>query len=227
MSKSRILLLLAILVAIFALIYFDAGRFIDPRWIESLFQKSPLVSALVFFMVYVFAAALSVPAAVILTLIGGMFFGLWLGVLLVSFASSIGAMLAFLAARYLLRDWVQNKLSDRLAGMNRGVEKDGALYLFSLRLIPVVPFWVINLAMALTPLKTWTFYWVSQLGMLPATLVYVNAGAALSDVDEISLQGILTPQLLIAFVGLAMLPFLARFLVRVVTGITQRSEVDK
>ena len=152
-----------------------------------------------------------------------MIFGLWTGLLLVSFASSVGATLAFLVSRFLLRDWVQNKFSNYLGSVNRGIEKDGAFYLFSLRLIPVVPFWVINLVMGLTPMKVLIFYFVSQLGMLAGTAVYVNAGAELGAVEEFSAAGILTPTLLLSFVLLAIFPFIARGLL----GVVQRSKVYK
>jgi len=153
---------------------------------------------------------LSLPGAALLTIVGGMIFGLWLGVALVSFASSIGATLAFLASRFILKDWVQRKFAPYLRSINQGVEKDGGFYLFSLRLIPLFPFWVINLAMGLMPIRTSTFYWVSQLGMLAGTIVFVNAGVSLGAVEEFSAAGILTPQLILSFALLALFPWLAR-----------------
>ena len=215
MSKSKWLLLVAILFALLVFFYFDLGSYIEVGFFRGLYQNSPWLSASVFFLLYVLAAALSIPAAALLTIIGGMIFGLSVGVLLASFASTIGATLAFLVARNLIHDWVQDKLGKRLEAINKGVAKEGALYLFSLRLIPVFPFWVINLALALTPIKTWTFYWISQIGMFPATVVYVNAGAQLGAVDNFSLHGIMTPGLIVAFVLLGLLPFAAKFLFRV------------
>ena len=134
----------------------------------------------VFFLVYVVVTALSLPGAALMTLVAGAIFGLVIGTIVVSFASSIGATLAFLASRFLLRDWVQAKFGARLSGINAGVAREGGFYLFTLRLIPVLPFFAINLLMGLTPLRTLTFYLVSQAGMLAGTLVYVNAGTQLA-----------------------------------------------
>ncbi|MBS0336588.1 MAG: FAD-dependent oxidoreductase, partial [Proteobacteria bacterium] len=167
----------------------------------------PAATALGFFATYVAVTGLSLPGAVIMTLAAGAIFGLVWGTLIVSFASSLGATLAFLAARFLLRDWVQARFGRQLAPVNEGVAKDGAQYLFTLRLIPAVPFFVINLAMGLTPLRTWTFYWVSQAGMLAGTLVYVNAGTQLAQLQ--SLSGILSPGLVGAFVLLGVFPLIA------------------
>ncbi|MGB5984020.1 MAG: TVP38/TMEM64 family protein, partial [Desulfobacterales bacterium] len=144
------------------------------------------------------------PGAVVMTLAGGALFGLVLGTVLISFASTLGATLACFFARFLLRDWVQRKFGDKLKAINGGIAREGAFYLFTLRLIPVFPFFVINLAMGLTPMSLGTFYWVSQLGMLPGTLVYVNAGKELAKIDNLS--GILSPSLLISFAILGVFP---------------------
>ncbi|WP_371130220.1 FAD-dependent oxidoreductase [Hydrogenophaga sp.] len=182
--------------------------------LAALREHQPLQLALGFFLVYVAVTALSLPGAVIVTLAGGAIFGLGWGLLLVSFASSVGATLAFLTARFLLRDSVQSRFGQRLADVDKGIQKDGAFYLFTLRLIPVVPFFVINLLMGLTKMKTWTYYWVSQLGMLAGTAVYVNAGTQLGQLD--SLQGILSPGLLGSFVLLGLFPLIARQVVEAV-----------
>ena len=168
-----------------------------------------------YFAAYVLITALSVPGATVMTLAGGALFGLYTGSVIVSFASSIGATLAFLASRYLLRDAVQRRFGDRLAAINAGMLKEGALYLFSLRLVPLFPFFVINLAMGLTPLRTWTFYWVSQFGMLAGTLVYVNAGTRLAEIQRLS--DILSPGLLASFALLGVFPLLAKKIVALVT----------
>jgi pyruvate/2-oxoglutarate dehydrogenase complex dihydrolipoamide dehydrogenase (E3) component/uncharacterized membrane protein YdjX (TVP38/TMEM64 family) len=195
------------------------------------YADNPLLVIGVFFVVYVVAAALSFPGAALLTLLGGALFGLVTGLIVVSFASTIGATLAFLGSRFLLRDWVQSKFGDKLKGINDGVAKDGAFYLFSLRLIPVVPFFVINLAMGLTPIKTRTYYWVSQLGMLLGTLVYVNAGTQLAQID--SLRAIASPGLLGSFAALGLFPWIARGIMnlikrrRVYTGWTQPKSYDR
>jgi uncharacterized membrane protein YdjX (TVP38/TMEM64 family) len=162
----------------------------------------PILAALLFLLVYVVATALSLPGAALLTLVAGAVFGLLWGTVLVSIASTIGATLAFLMARFLMRDWVQGRFGEKIRTMNQRIEKDGAFYLFTLRLVPVFPFFVINLAMGLTPIRTWTFFWVSQVGMLAGTLVYVNAGTQLAQID--SLQGILSPALLASFAEMAL-----------------------
>ena len=165
-------------------------------------------AAAAFFAAYVAVTGLSLPGAALLTLAAGALFGLLWGTIIVSFASSIGATLAFLAARFVLRDWVQARYGSQLQAINRGVEKEGAFYLFTLRLIPAVPFFVINLAMGLTSLRTGTFYWVSQLGMLAGTIVYVYAGTQLGRIG--SLGDVLSPGLIGAFLALGFFPLLAK-----------------
>ena len=171
----------------------------------------PLSSALVFFISYVVITALSVPLATVATLAAGALFGFWEGLALVSFASSLGATLAFIAARLLLRDSVQARFSSRLVAINEGFRKDGAFYLFTLRLLPIVPFFLVNLTMGLTPIKARTFYLVSQVGMLAATAVFVNAGTQIAKID--SLKGILSPSLIGSFVMIGLFPWLAKFFV--------------
>jgi dihydrolipoamide dehydrogenase len=187
-SRSRVAVLAAIAVLVAAFFYFDAAHYLRLDYlreqraaIDAFYAAHPLQSAALYFAVYVAAAALSLPGAAILTLAGGAIFGLLWGTLIVSFASSIGATLAFLASRFLLRDWVQGRFGARLRPVNEGVAKEGAFYLFALRLVPAFPFFVVNLLMGLTPLRTWTFYWVSQLGMLAGTVVYVYAGTKLGE----------------------------------------------
>ncbi|MBM7455939.1 pyruvate/2-oxoglutarate dehydrogenase complex dihydrolipoamide dehydrogenase (E3) component/uncharacterized membrane protein YdjX (TVP38/TMEM64 family) [Oceanisphaera litoralis] len=217
MRKPLLLTLLLLLVALFFI--FDLG---DWFTLEALKQQqaqmaalragSPWLMAAGFFVLYVLMAALSLPGAAIMTLAAGAFFGIWQGLVLVSFASSIGATLAFLVSRFLLRDQVQLRFGDRLKAVNRGISRDGAFYLFTLRLVPVFPFFVINLLLGLTALPARTFYWVSQLGMLPGTLVYVNAGTQLAAIN--SLNDILSPTLLASFALLGIFPLLARTLLR-------------
>ncbi|MBU2884789.1 FAD-dependent oxidoreductase [Gilvimarinus agarilyticus] len=187
------------------------------QWLEAY----PLAVPLVFFAVYVLVTALSLPGAAIMTLAGGALFGLVQGLLLVSFASSIGATLAFLAARFVLRNSVENRFGDRLKAINRGVDREGAFYLFTLRLVPVFPFFIINLVMGLTRLNVWTFYWVSQLGMLGGTIVYVNAGTQLAEIERVG--GIFSPALILSFVLLGVFPWVAKAIVRFV----QRKRVYK
>ena len=180
----------------------------------SLYRTNPLQTMAAFFLVYVAATGLSLPGATILTLAAGAIFGLLWGTVIVSFASSIGATLAFLASRYLLRDSIQAKFGDKLKAINAGIEKDGAFYLFTLRLVPAFPFFVINLVMGLTSIKTRTFYWVSQLGMLAGTIVYVNAGTQIAQIE--SAAGILSPALIASFTLLGIFPLIAKKIVAVI-----------
>ena len=215
MSRSHILILAVIGAAVISFFAFDLGQFLtldalkqQQAGLEARVDANPISFALMFGLVYVAVAALSLPGAVILTLGGGALFGLGYGLLIVSFASSIGATLAFLISRTLLRDVVLRKFGSNLKAINEGVAKDGAFYLFGLRLVPVFPFFVINLVMGLTPIKARTFYWVSQLGMLPGTAVFVNAGTQLAAIE--SLGGLLSPGLLFSFALLGVFPILAK-----------------
>lgn len=194
------------------------------------FDQRPWQVAGLFFAVYVVVTALSLPGATLLTLLGGALFGLGWGLLIISFASAIGATLAFLLSRFLFRHPIEKRFPRQFEAVNRGVERDGAFYLFMLRLVPVFPFFMINLVMGLTRIKTITFYWVSQLAMLPGTAVYVNAGGQLGDIE--SLQGIVSPTLLASFALLAVFPWIARLIVRFVQrrkvyqGFTRPSRFD-
>lgn len=171
-------------------------------------DTQPLLVGVGFLLIYVAVTALSLPGAAVMTLAAGAFFGLFWGTVIVSFASTIGATLAFLVARFVLRESVQSKFGDRLKAINEGVAKEGAFYLFTMRLVPLFPFFLINLLMGLTPIRTLTFYWVSQVGMLAGTLVYVNAGTQLAQID--SLSGILSPALLLSFAALGVFPIVAK-----------------
>jgi len=208
------LLLLGLITGLVLGFYFLGEQWLLPETYQALYQKDPIQTAGVFFIVYVLVAALSIPGAALMTLIAGAIFGLGQGLLIASFASSIGATLAFLMSRLLLKDWVQNKFALHLKTINEGIEKDGPFFLFTLRLIPLVPFFAINLLMGLMPITAWRFYWVSQLGMLAGTAVYVNAGAEFASLigqaGGFSLAGIMTPGLLGALVLLAIFPWIAR-----------------
>ena len=229
MNPRKTLLLIALLIALAAFFMFDLGRFFSLDFLQQsqarfagLREQQPLTLAAGYFLVYVAVTALSLPGATVVTLAGGAIFGLGWGLLIVSFASSIGATLAFLTARFLLRDSVQSRFGPRLAEVDKGMQKDGAFYLFTLRLIPVVPFFMINLLMGLTNMKAWTFYWVSQIGMLAGTAVYVNAGTQLGQLT--SLQGIVSPGLLGSFVLLGLFPLIAR---RIVEAVQKRKVYAK
>ncbi len=226
-KRNKLIFVAVIIVAIVALILIGRSQdvalfdYLDLQYlkaqqdtIDAYFEAHPLLTASVYFAIYVLVTAFSLPGAAVMTLAGGAIFGLLWGTVIVSFASSIGATLAFLVSRYLLRDMVQTRFGDKLKAVNAGIEKDGAFYLFTLRLVPVFPFFVINLVMGLTPLATRTFYWVSQLGMLAGTIVYVNAGTQLARIE--SLDGILSPGLIASFTLLGVFPLIAR---KVVDGV--------
>jgi pyruvate/2-oxoglutarate dehydrogenase complex dihydrolipoamide dehydrogenase (E3) component/uncharacterized membrane protein YdjX (TVP38/TMEM64 family) len=221
LSRPKLLVVLIFAVALVA--FFAAGgqRYFtfenlkaQQAAIDTWREAYPWRTALGFFAMYVAFTSLSLPAASLMTILAGAIFGLGWGILIVSFASAIGATIAMLAARFVLRDWVQEHFRAHLQGINQGVQKEGGFYLFTLRLIPAVPYFLINLAMGLTPIGTWTFYWVSQVAMFPATVLYVNAGTQLARLD--SLQGILSWQLIGAFVLLGIFPLAAKKAIDVV-----------
>ena len=201
-------ILLLIIVLFFALgldRYLSLSYLKESRsMLETVYQQHTFLVLGSFFLIYILVTALSLPGAAVMTLAGGAFFGFWIGLLLISFASTIGASLACLVARYLFRDWAQAKLHNWFEKINAGIRREGSFYLFTMRLIPAIPFFVINLGMALTNMRLATFYWVSQLGMLPGTAVYVNAGKQLG---EISSPGdILSLDLIVSFVILGIFP---------------------
>ena len=173
-------------------------------------EQAPLQSALIYFAVYVLVSALSIPGAVLLTLLGGAIFNLWEATLLVSLASTLGATLAMLVSRYLLRDWVQRRFAAQMNTIDVGMVRDGARYLFALRLMPLFPFFLVNLLMGLTRIQVRHYWWVSQLAMLPATVIYLNAGRELGKLT--TLRDILSPGLLFAFTLLGLLPLVTRWL---------------
>ena len=214
MSKknlNKIVIVVVIIFLIAAFKIFGLEQYLSLSYLKASQEKFSLLYAehkiLViagYMIIYIIVTSLSLPGAAVLTLVGGALFGLLAGTLIVSFASTIGATFACLASRFVLRDWVQSKFGDKLSAVNKGIEREGAFYLFTLRLIPVFPFFVINLVMGLTKLPLLTFYWVSQLGMFPGTMVYVNAGKELAKVD--SLSGILSPGLIFSFALLGLFP---------------------
>lgn len=221
MNKARLFVIAILVVAVVLYVTLDVGQYLTLAYAQSQLdvlrdfsQNNFALSAGLYFIAYVIVTALSLPGAAIMTLLGGAIFGFGWGLLLVSFASSIGATAAFLVSRLLLQDWVQNRFSKSLKTINKGVERDGAFYLFSLRLVPVFPFFLINLVMGLTTIKTVTFYWVSQVGMLLGTAVYVNAGVELGQLS--SLSGLLSGSLILSFVLLAALPWVGKAVVAVI-----------
>lgn len=219
---KKAILVLVLLGAIVAYFVFDLGQILSLESfkasqadIVAAKDANPVLYIAGFFILYVAVTGLSIPGAAIMTLVAGALFGVVVGTIIVSFASTMGATLAFLSARFVLREWVQGKFGERLRAIDDGLEKDGAFYLFTLRLIPVFPFFVINLLMGLTRIKTRTFFWVSQLGMLPATIVFVNAGTQISRIESTS--GLLSPTLIASFVALALFPWAAKAIVALVT----------
>lgn len=213
---SKKLVLGVIFIAVVVLLALNFGQYLtlenakaQQAELAMFIEDNFVIAATSYFLAYVTITAFSVPGAAVVTLLGAALFGFWTSLILVSFASTIGATLAFLSSRYLLRDWVQSKFGEKLTAINQGVERDGAFYLFSLRLIPVFPFFLINLLMGLTPIATLRFYLVSQLGMLPGTAVYLNAGTQLAQID--SLSGIVSPSVLISFALLGLFPVIAKW----------------
>ncbi len=213
--KSKIVLISIIILLVLSYFFLDLGQYFSLDYFKSqqaainlYYNQHPLTTAALFFAAYVAVAGLSLPGAAIMTIAAGAIFGVLLGTLIVSFASAIGATIAFLASRYLLRDAIQQRFGDKLKTINEGIKKDGAFYLFTLRLVPVFPFFVINLLMGLTPIRTLTYYIFSQAGMLAGTIVYVNAGTQIAKIN--SLSGILSPALIASFILLGIFPFIAK-----------------
>lgn len=217
-SLFRLLILLILIGIAASYFWFDLDKYLSLEAIQSqqaafaeYYQAHPIKTVSLFMCLYILVTAASIPGAALLTLLAGGLLGLWVGLVAVSFASTIGATLAFLAARFLFRDAVQLKFRKPLKRINEGIEKEGAFYLFALRMIPIVPFFLINLLMALTAVRPWTFFWVSQVGMLLGTFAYVNAGTQLAQVE--SLSGILSPLFLASFALIGMAPLIGKWLV--------------
>ena len=218
MNKTKVLIVIAIIAALGSFYVFDLGRFITLEFAQSQIttlqefrDENFFLTAVVYFVGYVAVAALSLPGALIVTLLGGAIFGLLWGLLLVSFASSIGATCSFLVSRLLLRDWVQSRFGDYLAPINKGIEKDGNFYLFSIRMVPLFPFFMVNLLMGLTPIPVRSFYIVSQIGMLMGTAVYVNAGSELAQIS--SLSGMVSGPVIFSLVLLGVFPLVGKLIV--------------
>jgi uncharacterized membrane protein YdjX (TVP38/TMEM64 family) len=210
MDRKRLAVLALVAAAIVAFFILDLKQYLSLEFfqasrarIDAFYATHPWQTAAAFLAIYIAVTALSLPGAAIMTLVGGALFGVVAGTILVSFASSIGATLAFLASRFLLRDWVRSRIGERMKPLNDGVAREGAFYLFALRLVPIFPFWLINLAMGLTVIRTWTFYWVSQVGMLAGTVVFVYAGTQLG-------QFRISGGLIFAFVLLGLFPLLSK-----------------
>jgi len=228
---NKVAIVGVIALGIVAFRYFDLGQYLTLDYIkgsqekfQALYLSHRFLVIAVYMGIYIAVTALSLPGAAVLTLAGGGLFGLVVGTVVVSFASTIGATLACLVSRFLLREWVQNKFGGKLKTINNGIEKEGAFYLFSLRLVPIFPFFVINLLMGLTRMRLFTFFWVSQIGMFAGTLVYVNAGKELAKID--SLSGILSPGVLVSFVVLGLFPISVKKLLSLYKSKFRPGEAD-
>ncbi|MDG5468579.1 dihydrolipoyl dehydrogenase [Deltaproteobacteria bacterium IMCC39524] len=226
--NAKIILIATIIILIVAFFVFDLQRFLTLEYLKDrqqafsdFYAANRLLTIAIYFILYIVVTALSLPGAAVMTLAGGGLLGFWTAMVTVSFASTLGATLAFLASRFLLRDWVQGKFGDKLKAINEGVEREGSFYLFTLRLVPLFPFFVINLVMGLTPMRAGAYYLVSQIGMLPGTAVYVNAGTQLGQIE--SAAGILSPGILISFVLLGIFPLIAK---RIIDIIKSRKAFD-
>lgn len=214
-KKIKIGLLILIMLAIIAFFFYDVQQYATLDYIKvkqqnifEYYKQNVFFVLVLFIFLYVLVTALSLPVATFLTLLGGALFGFSTGLIIVSFASTIGATLAFLMARFLAQNYVQKYYKKQLSKINKKFKSEGAFYLFALRLVPVFPFFIINVVMGLMTIKTWTFYWVSQLGMLPGTIVYVYAGTQLAQIETFS--DITTPSMLIAFALLGLFPLIAK-----------------
>ena len=215
-KQVKSLLLIVVFTIVFSLFFaFDLQKYLTLEYLKSSkaffissYGENPILVLIGYFLFYVVMTSFSLPGAILLTLAGGLFFGVFTGTLIVSFASTIGATLAMIIARFLLRDWVKSRFSSQMKTINSGINKDGGYYLFTLRLLPVFPFFVINLGMGLTPIRTVTFYWVSQLGMFPGTLVYIIAGSELAKIE--SLGDILSPTLIGSLALLGIFPLMVK-----------------
>lgn len=237
LASFRFLVVILVAGLIASYFAFDLGQYLTLEYVKSqrealqnFYTNNQALMLTGYFLIYVAVTALSLPGATIMTLVGGAVFGLSDGVIVISFASTLGATLAFLISRFVLRDYVQGKFKDKLTAINAGIEREGDFYLFTLRLIPLFPFFVINLVMGLTPMRAWRFYLVSQIGMLPGTIVYVNAGSQLGALE--SLSGILSPALILSFALLGIFPLLAKKLVsymkarKILRGINKPKQFD-
>ena len=212
---NKIIIVAAVIALIAAFKIFNLGDYLTLTYIkesqvrfQEMYAENRFAVIAGYMGIYIIATSLSLPGAAILTLAAGALFGLVVGTVVVSFASTIGATFACFVSRFVLRDWIQQKFGEKLKTVHAGVEKEGAFYLFTVRLIPVFPFWLINLVMGLTKMRLITFYWVSQIGMLAGTIVYVNAGKELAKID--SLAGILSPTLILSFVLLGLFPLITK-----------------
>lgn len=225
---KKLILLTILLAAVGAYFLFDLGQYFTLEQLksqravlESYRSENPILVAALYLLTYVIVTALSLPGAALMTLTGGAVFGVFWGTVLANIGATVGATCAFLIARFVIGTWVQEKFGKRITAINNGIEKDGAFYLFSLRLVPIFPFFVINVVMGLTKIRIWTFFWVSQIGMIAGAAVYANAGTQLAKLD--SLSGIASPAILISFALLGLFPIIARKSLEVIKSSRSKS----
>jgi uncharacterized membrane protein YdjX (TVP38/TMEM64 family) len=218
MKLKKIVILIVIAAIVVAVKVLNLDQYLTLSYLKgsldkfrTLYENHRLMVIAGYFVIYVLTTSLSLPGASPLGIAGGALFGFWVATIVVSFASTIGATLACSVSRFLLRDWIQRKFNDKIAKVNEGIEKEGAFYLFTLRLMPLFPFWMINLVMGLTKMSLFKFYWVSQIGMLPGTMVFVNAGKELAKIE--SVKGIFSPSLIISFALIGIFPIAVKKLV--------------
>lgn len=221
MKKTKVLLFIIFICIVSAFILLDLNEYLNLEYLkankasfEHYYQLNKYITIISYFVLYVVVTTLSLPGATILTLFGGAIFGIWQGVVIVSFASSLGASFSFLSSRYLLRDVLETKFFKQLESINLGLERDGDLYLISMRLMPVIPFFIINIVMGLTKFNFIRYYCISQLAMLPATIVYVNAGVQVGKINNLS--DILSLEIFLSLLIIGILPWAGRFMIKLI-----------
>ncbi|MCG8530183.1 MAG: TVP38/TMEM64 family protein [Desulfovibrionales bacterium] len=225
-QAKRISIVTSIVLLLAAVWYFDLTDYLTLEYIKMkqdafrmLHEEHMFIVVGSFIILYILVTALSIPGAAIMTLAAGGLFGFWTALIAVSFASTIGATLACFVSRYILKDWVQNTFGSKIGKINKGIEEEGAFYLFTLRLVPIFPFFAVNLVMGITSIKLRTFFWVSQLGMLPGTAVFVNAGKQLATINDVA--DVLQPIHIISFALLGIFPLLAKYLLKIIRKVKE------
>lgn len=224
MNKKQLALLTLIISVITCYFIFGGEELLNPKHYQSMYQESPISTVLGFFFIYLLATAFSLPASAVLSIATGIIFGRLIGIPLALLACSLGGTLAFLSSRYLLHDFIQDRFSKQYQKVNSGVKQDGAFYVFSLRMVPVIPFWLLNLLMGLTKMKTTHFYFATLTGMIPITAILVHFGTELGSIKNYSLAAVFTPSMIAALILVGLLPFVTRGLLRLIKNRNQASD---
>jgi uncharacterized membrane protein YdjX (TVP38/TMEM64 family) len=227
MNKKQLALLTLIVSVITGYFILGGDQLLDLKYYQFLYQESPVSTALAFFAIYLLATAFSLPSSAVLSIASGMIFGRLIGIPLALLACSIGGTLAFLSSRYLLHDFIEQRFSRQYDKVNSGVQRDGAFYVFSLRMVPVIPFWLLNLLMGLTKMKISHFYFATLSGMIPMTAILVHFGTELGAIEGYSLSGVFTPSMIAALVLVGLLPFVTRRLLRLFKNLNQANQETK